>query len=138
VHAPLCVYSVVANADGEAIEGQFLRFREEIAAGPRVFEDLTIGRAAAEALAANLDVFWDAYHAAGRSPKDGVKRAAKALRRTPDEEGRAYRQWLLALALQIADVRHGMGEPRVSPGEAEAIRELAGWLGEPAPEIASE
>ncbi len=137
LHAPLFVYSMVAGADGEAIAGQFMRLREEVAAGSDAFPDMTVGSVVAQALAANLDVLWEGYQAAGRSPRDGLKRAVKALRRVPDQEAHAYRQWLLTLAMQVADVRHGMGEPRVSPNEAGAIRELAGWLGEPAPEAAS-
>jgi hypothetical protein len=128
---------MVASADGEAMEAQFRRLREEIAAAPSVFGDLTIGHMAAEALSADLDGIWDAYQAAGQSPRDGLKRAIKALRRVPDPESRAYRHWLLTLAMQIADATRSMGDPRVSPNEAEVIRVLAESLDEPEPDVSA-
>lgn len=128
---------MVASADGEAIEAQFRRLREEVAAGRGAFADMNIGQVVVHALAENLDILWEAYQATARSPRDGLNRAIKALRRVPDEEARAYREWLMTLAVRLADVRHEMGDTRVSPNEAEAIRTLAGWLGEPTPDTAS-
>ncbi|MEK6720799.1 MAG: hypothetical protein AABZ33_09040 [Chloroflexota bacterium] len=135
LHAPFQVYSLVAAADGEATEAQFRRLSEEIVMARGHFSDGTIGFTMAETLAANLDPFWAAYQASGRSPKDVLKRVKKALRKAPDGEAIAIRDWLLALAVRIGDARRGMGVDVISSNEAIAIRDLAGWLDRPVPAV---
>jgi hypothetical protein len=137
VDAPFRIYSTVATVDGEAIPAQFRCLREEIAAGPGVFAEGTVGRLMVDALGANLDVLWEGYRASSRSPRDGLRRAAKALRRVPDDESAAVRDWLLALATRIAEVRRPIGDQRISAKEAKAIRDLAHWLGRPVPASAT-
>ena len=57
---------MVAGADGEAIEAQFMRLREEVAAGRSAFADMTIGHVVVEGLVANMDVVWEAYKFASK------------------------------------------------------------------------
>ncbi|MDP1839028.1 MAG: hypothetical protein Q8L19_11055, partial [Reyranella sp.] len=134
LQAPFAVYSTVAGADEPATEAQFRRLGDEILAGQGAFPDATIGRAMAEAVAANVDMLWGAYHASGRKPHDVIKRAVKALGRAPDDEAVAIRDWLLAMAVRIAEASRMAGEAAVSPVETSAIRDLAGWLQRPMPE----
>lgn len=135
LHAPFAVYSSVAGADEPAMEAQFRRLGDEIVAGQGAFPDATIGRAMADAVAANMDMLWGAYHASGRKPQDVIKRAVKALRRAPEDEAVAIRDWLLVMAVRIANASRTSGEAAVSPAESTAIRDLAGWLKRPMPEI---
>lgn len=134
LHAPFAVYSTVAGADEPAMEAQFRRLGDEILAGQGAFPDATIGRALAEAVAANVDMLWGAFHASGRKPRDVITRAVAALRRAPDDEAVAIRDWLLAMAVRIAEASRTSGEAAVSPVETSAIRDLAGWLQRPMPE----
>lgn len=134
LHAPFHVYSAVASIDGEPLEAQFRRLGEEIASGSGVFAEGTIGRTMIDALAENMEPLWAGYQASGRSVKDGLKRATKALRRAPDDESIAIRDWLLVLALAIADARRTVGTESVTPDEASTIRDVADWLELPGPE----
>lgn len=134
LHAPFHVYSAVASIDGEPLEAQFRRLGDEIASGGGVFAEGTIGRTMIDALAENMEPLWAGYQASGRSVKDGLKQAVKALRRAPDDESIAIRDWLLVLALAIADARRTVGTESVTPDEASTIREVADWLERPAPE----
>jgi hypothetical protein len=134
LHAPFHVYAVVAAVDGEPVEAQFRRLREEIEAAPGAFGDGTIGREMGDALAGSLDVLWDGYHAADRSPRDGLKRAAKVLKKKATEvEASAVIDWLVGLAVHVAEASRTVGEPTISLGEMNAIRDVAGWLDRPAP-----
>lgn len=133
LHAPFAVYSSVAGADQPAMEAQFRRLRDEIVAGQGAFPDGTIGRAMADAVAANMDMLWGAYHASGRKPQDVIKRAVKALRRVPDDEAVAIRDWLLVMAVRVAVASRMAGRAAVSSVESAAIRDLAGWLQRPMP-----
>ncbi len=135
LHAPYLVYRFVAAADGEPSEAQFRRFSDEIGAARGHFSDGTIGATLAETLGANLDAFWVASHEAGRSPKHGLTRVRKALRKAPEEESVAIRDWLIAMAERIADARREMGADAVSVAETAALGDVAGWLERPAPEI---
>lgn len=134
LHAPFQVYRLVASADGEPTEAQFRRLTEEIVGARRHFSDGTIGLTMTETLAANLDAFWAAHLAAERSPRDGLKRLKKALRKAPDDESTAIRDWLVALAARIADARREVGAESVTEREGRAIAEIAGWLDRPRPE----
>lgn len=134
LHAPFHVYSAVASIDGEPLEAQFRRLGDEIASGGGVFAEGTIGRTMIDALAENMEPLWAGYQASGRSVKDGLKRATEALRRAPDDESTAIRDWLLNLALRIAEVRRTVGAESVSPEEASTIRDVADWLERPGPE----
>lgn len=133
VQAPFRVYSTIAPADGEPMEAQFRALREEVEAARSVFEPTTIGHAMIDGVASNLDVLWETYQTSNRSPKDGLKRAVKALRRAPEPESIQIRDWLLMLAVRIAAVRRVVGDETVTPNEASAIHDLAGWLGRPEP-----
>lgn len=134
LHAPLLVYSTVASVDGAPMEAQFRRLREEILAGRGAFAEASIGHTMIEALAENLDVLWEGYQASSRSAQDGLKRLMKVLRKAPEEESVTIRDWLLVLAMQIAEARRMVGETSVSPTEDEAIRDLAAWLDRSVPE----
>lgn len=135
LHAPFQVYRLVASAEGVATEAHFRRLTEEITGARGHFSDGTIGLTMAETLAANLDAFWAAHQATDRSPKDGLKRVRKALRKAPEDESLAIRDWLVSLAVRIADARREMGAGSVSEGEQGAITDLAGWLDRPTPEM---
>jgi len=134
LHAPFHVYSAVASIDGEPLEAQFRRLGDEIASGGRVFAEGTIGRTMIDALAENMEPLWAGYQASARPVKDGLTRATKALRQAPDDESVAIRDWLLALALAIAEARRTVGAESVSPDEANTIRDVADWLDRPLPE----
>lgn len=134
LHAPFHVYSAVASIDGEPLEAQFRRLGEEIASGSGVFAEGTIGRTMIDALAENMEPLWAGYQASGRSVKDGLKQAVKALCRAPEDESVAIRDWLLVLALAIAEVRRTVGAESVTPDEASTIRDVADWLDRPLPE----
>lgn len=131
LHAPFHVYSVVARVDGEPDEAQFRRLGEEIVAGRAIFPDGSLGARIADALADNVDPLWAAYQASGRSPKDGLVRARKALKRTTDEESIAIRDWWISLGIRVAEVRRTLGTDAVSDNETGAISEIAGWLKRP-------
>jgi len=134
LHAPFHVYSAVASIDGEPLEAQFRRLGDEIASGGRVFAEGTIGRTMIDALAENMEPLWAGYQASGRPVKDGLKQAVKALRGAPEDESVAIRDWLLVLALAIAEARRTVGAESVSPDEANTIRDVADWLDRPLPE----
>lgn len=51
----------------------------------------------------------------------------------PQDDGTAIKDWLLLLAVRIAEVRRLMGETSISSKEADVIRDLAGSLGRPIP-----
>jgi hypothetical protein len=135
LQAPLGVYSAVAAAESEATEAQFRQLREELATAGGTFPDGSVGRMLAESVSANLEVLWDAHQAAGRSPGDVIKRAVKALGHVPDDESEAVRDWLAVLAVRIARAERTVGEGPVSWDELDAIRDVAGWLKRPLPEI---
>ena len=134
LHAPFHVYSAVASIDGEPLEAQFRRLGDEIASGGGVFAEGTIGRTMIDALAENMEPLWAGYQASARPVKDGLTRATKALRQAPDDESVAIRDWLLVLALAIAEARRTVGAESVSPEEASTIRDVADWLDRPLPE----
>ncbi len=134
LHAPFHVYSAVASIDGTPLEAQFRRLGEEIASGSGVFVEGTIGRTMIDALVENMEPLWAGYQASGRSVEDGLKGATKALRRAPEGEAVAIRDWLLVLARRIAEARRTIGAESVSPDEASTIRDIADWLERPLPE----
>ena len=134
LHAPFHVYSAVASIDGEPLEAQFRRLGDEIASGGGAFVEGTIGRTMIDALAENMEPLWAGYQASGRSVEDGLKRATKALRGAPEDEAVAIRDWLLVLALRIAEARRTVGAESVSPDEASTIQGIADWLERPVPE----
>src|SRR3972149_7925400 len=109
LHAPFHVTSAVASIDGEPLEAQFRRLGEEIASGGGVFAEGTIGRTMIDALAENMEPLWAGYQASARPVKDGLTRATKALRKAPEDEAVALRDWLLALALGVAGGRRAGG-----------------------------
>lgn len=135
LHAPLCVYTAAAAAEAEATQAQFRCLREEVAAARQAFADGTIGRMLAETVTANLDVLWAAYQGSGRHPRDDLKRAREVLDRAPAEESAAVRDWLIVLAIRVAQADRTVGEPPVSSEEASAIRDIAGWLQRPIPPL---
>lgn len=134
LHAPFHVYSAVASADGEPMEAQFRALREQLEHGRASFADGTVGRTMVETLAANLDALWAGYQAAGRSPKDGLGRARKALDRIPDQASIDVRDWMIGLAGRIAAARRTIGEGAVSDAEREVLSSVASWLDRPSPE----
>jgi hypothetical protein len=135
LHAPLHVYAAVASVDGEPVEAQFRRLREEIEAARSLFTATSVGQGMSDALAANLDVLWDGYQAADRSVRDGLKRASKVLRRLPEPESTDIPDWLLLVAVRIAEARRTVGEEPISPAEAKTIKDVADWLDRPPPTI---
>ncbi len=135
LHAPLCVYTAVAAAEAEATQAQFRSLRDEVAAARQAFADGTIGRTLAETVTVNLDMLWAAYGSAGRHPRDDLKRARKVLDRASAEESAAVRDWLIVLGIRVAQADRTVGEPPVSPEEASAIRDIAGWLQRPIPPL---
>jgi hypothetical protein len=135
LHAPFCVYSAVAATEPEVTEAQFRCLRDEILAAPQAFADGTIGWTLAETLTANLDVLWAAYRNSGRHPGDDLKRARKALKKVPDDESAAIRDWLIVLGIRVARADRTVGEPPVSHEEVSALRDIAGWLQRPVPPL---
>jgi hypothetical protein len=133
LHAPFHVYSAVASADGVPSESEFRSLRDGIEASRAAFGGIGVGHEMIETLAGNLDVLWAGYQASGRSAKDGVKRAVKALRRVQEAESAAIRDWLLLLGIQVAEARKIIGEEPVNPGEQQVIAEVAAWLERPLP-----
>ncbi len=138
LHLPFAIYSTVADADADqgSAEAQFRSFREQISHGRSVFAEGTTGADLANAVAENLDVLWSAYQASGRSPEAVAGRGMKVLRKIDDGESEAIRDWLLVVALGVARAIHTVGEPPVSWNEVFALRDLAGWLKRPVPDIA--
>ncbi len=135
LHMPFGVYSAVAEAGAAAGAAQFRRFREEIEAGQSAFAAGTTGASLTDALAANLDTLWSAYHATGRSPQDTVKRGVKVLGKVPEAESVAIRDWLLVMAVGVAAAYRVVGAAPVSWDEVYAIRDLAKWVKRPVPDI---
>lgn len=133
LHAPFHAYTHVGSADGTPIEAQFRCLVEEIEAGQETFDEESLGRTMATALNGNLDVLWAGFQAAGRSPKDGLGRARKALEKAEDSESAAIRDWILAMAVRVAEARRVLGTGAVSPAEDDAIVDVAAWLDRPLP-----
>ncbi|MEO8468801.1 MAG: hypothetical protein ABI573_03940 [Chloroflexota bacterium] len=134
LYAPFHAYMHVGGVGGPPIEAQFRYLTEEFAAGHDAFSDGSVGAMMTAALTENLDPLWTAFQADGRSPKDGLSRARKTLSKVSDTESEAVRDWLIALASGIGQVRRVMGNEIISPGEAAAISDVAGWLGRPVPQ----
>lgn len=134
LHAPFHAYMHVGGADGPPIEAQFRRLTEELAAGRELFAEGSLGGLMAVALAENLDALWEGFRAAARSPKDGLVRARKTLDRAGDDESEAIRDWIIALAIGIAEARRVLGTEAVSPTEAAAVNDVAEWLQRPLPQ----
>ena len=132
---PLGVYSAVVEAGDEALEAQYRRFQEELGAGASAFAAGTTGATLVDALSANLDSLWATFHASERSPEDAVKRGAKVLRKVPEAESVALRDWLLLMAVHIAAASRTVGEAPVSPDEVSVIQHLAKWIKRPVPVI---
>lgn len=135
LHLPFAVHSSVTDAEEGAAEAQFRAFRDEIEHGRSAFVEGTAGSDLAGAVAGSLDVLWSAYRATGRSPEDVVKRGMKVLRKLPEDESVAIRDWLLMLGLGIAGATRTVGAPPVTWGEVYALRDLARWLKRPVPDI---
>ncbi len=132
---PFAAYSAASQAGEAAGAAQFRRFHEELDAGRAAFAEGTTGASLTDALAANPDTLWSAYHAEGKSPEDAAKRGMKVLRKVPEAESIAIRDWLLLVALRVAAAYRVVGEEPVSRDEAYAIRDLAKWLDRPLPEF---
>lgn len=133
LHAPLHAYVHVGGADAPLMEAQFRRLTDEIAAGREAFADGSLGQLMVVGLAENLDPLWAGFHAAGRSPRNGLSRARKALRKADDAESEAIRDWIVALAAHVAEASRTLGTDAVSPAETEALRDVAAWLDRPLP-----
>lgn len=133
LHAPFHVYTVVASADGEPMAAQFRALRDRLEQGPGAFPEGSVGRTMVDTLGLNIDALWAGYQATGRSPKDGLGRARKALGRIPDEASAGVRDWLVELAGHIAAARRTIGEDSVSEAERQAVRDVAAWLDRPLP-----
>jgi hypothetical protein len=128
LHAPFHVYSAAASADGVPSATQFRRLREEIDAGPGAFAGAGVGHEMMATLAGNLDVLWAGYQASGRSVRDGVKRVVKSLGKISEAESAAIRDWLLLLAIHVAEARKVIGGESVNPDEQKVIAEVGSWL----------
>jgi hypothetical protein len=135
LHLPFAAYSGVLDVERGGAEAQFRAFRDEIDHGRTAFAEGTTGADLASAVASNLDILWSAYQAAGRSPEDVAKRGMKVLRRLPEDESVAIRDWLLGVALRVAGSTRTVGQPAVSWSEVFALRDLARWLKRPVPDI---
>ena len=135
LHMPFGAYSAIAETSDAAGGAPFRRFREVIEAGRSGFAEGTTGATLTDALAANLDSLWSAYHASGRSPQDAVKRGVKVLGKVPEADSVAIRDWLLVMAVGVAAATRVVGEPPVSWDEVYAIRDLAKWVMRPVPDI---
>jgi hypothetical protein len=134
LYAPFDVYATVASADGPPGAAQFRRMCDEIEAARGTFAHDTVGRTMVTTLAMDLEPLWAAYHESARPARDGLKRAAKALRKVPDDEAIAIGDWLIVLAVRIAESNRMVGGAMISVEEAAAIRDVAGWLDRPVPE----
>jgi hypothetical protein len=134
LYAPFDVYATVASADGPPSAAQFRRMSDEIESARATFAHDTVGRTMMTTLARDLEPLWAAYHESARPARDGLKRAAKALRQVPDDEAIAMRDWLIVLAVRIAESNRMVGGAMISAAEAAAIRDVAGWLDRPVPE----
>lgn len=135
LHAPFAVYSILVESEAEVTGAQFRRLREQLASAADTFAEDTVGRTLVDSVNANLDVLWDAYLVAGRASADVIRRAAKALGRVPADESEAVRDWMLRLAVHVAESNRVVGEGPVSWDELDAIRELAGLLKRPVPKL---
>lgn len=134
LHAPFHAYMHVGGADGPPIEAQFRRLTEELTAGRESFLDGTLGSLVAAALTENLDALWEGFRAAARSPKDGLVRARKTLDRAEEADSAAIRDWVITMAIGIAEARRVLGSEAVSPTEAAAVSDVADWLQRPLPQ----
>lgn len=135
LHAPFRVYSLVAGAEGEEPGvAQFRALTESLHAATGHFEGGTIGHVLVATLVNDLDPLWAAYGASSRSGKDGLRAVPRALREAPEDEGVAIRDWLLDLAIDVAEARRTLGERALSAPESKIIGEIAGWLDRPKPD----
>lgn len=134
LHAPFHAYMHVGGVEGPPIEAQFRFLTEEFAAGREAFPAGSVGAAMTAALTENLDPLWAAFQEAGRSSKDGLSRARKTLNKVSDAESEAVRDWIITLASGVGQVRRVMGTEAISPDEAAAISDVAGWLRRPLPQ----
>lgn len=134
LHAPFHAYMHVGGVEGPPIEAQFRFLTEEFAAGRDTFSEGSVGAMMTAALTENLDPLWAAFQAAGRSSKDGLTRARKTLGKVSNAESEAVRDWIIRLAGGVGQVRRVMGTEAISPDEAAAISDVAGWLRRPLPQ----
>ena len=134
LHAPFHAYVHVGGVGGPPIEAQFRFLTEEFAAGRDAFADGSVGAMMTTALTENLDSLWNAFQASGRSSKDGLSRARKTLGKVSNAESEAVRDWIIRLAGGVGQVRRVMGTEAISPDEAAAISDIAGWLRRPLPQ----
>ncbi len=134
LHAPFHAYMHVGGVEGPPIEAQFRFLTEEFAAGRDAFSDGSVGAMMTAALTENLDSLWAAFQATGQSSKDGLNRARKTLGKVSDAESEAIRDWIIRLASGVGQVRRVMGTEAISPDEAAAISDIAGWLHRPLPQ----
>lgn len=134
LHAPFHAYMHVGGVEGPPIEAQFRFLTEEFAAGRDTFSDGSVGAMMTAALTENLDSLWAAFQATGQSSKDGLNRARKTLGKVSDTESEAIRDWIIRLASGVGQVRRVMGTEAISPDEAAAISDIAGWLHRPLPQ----
>ncbi len=116
------------------MEAQFRACRGHLEVGHGEFPDGTVGQTMVDTLTANLDALWDAYQAAGRSSKNGLGRARKALSRISDDASDGVRDWLIGLAEQIAAARRTVGEGSISKSELDVMSSVAEWLDRPLPD----
>ena len=134
MHAPFHAYVHVAGSgDQEPIAAQFRLLVDEINAGQEHFPDGTLGRTLTSTLNSNLDALWAGYQESGRSAKDGLIRARKVLDRVDGQESAAIGDWIITLAVAVAETRRTMGTDAVSDTESKAIAEIADWLDRPVP-----
>jgi len=135
VRAPFHAYRHVAEVYGDATEAQFRRLTDEIAAARARFAPGTLGASAIDLLVVRLDELLVASRESGRSHKAGLQRAERVLRKAPANESEAYRDWILELAVRVAEVTRFAGEAPVMEAETRAIAEVATWLRRPRPTI---
>lgn len=136
MHAPFHAYVHVAGSeDEEPIAAQFRLLVDEINAGQEQFPDGSLGRTLVTTLNANLDALWAGFQASGRSAKDGLSRARKVLDRGDPGDSTAIRDWLIGLAIAVAEARRTVGTDAISDDERKAIADVAGWLDRPVPGV---
>jgi len=133
--APLSAYSALTRATGAANPNQFRRLRELLEAGDASVEAGAAGRAALADLRANIEARFADFETLDVDPKKGLERTRKVLRRLPDEEREAFARWLVELAIRIAEASRTLGEAAIDDAEVHAIRDIAKWLGAPAPDL---
>jgi hypothetical protein len=137
IFAPLWVYTAVAGADGPPEPSQFKRFLEELDTAEARVAGSPDARAAVASLRSNIDVAFEAFQADGDDPRRGLKRVKGVAKRLPADEAGALMRWLMDLAVRVGGARHLAGEAHISDGEAQAIRDVAGWLGVDPPDLSA-